>query len=100
MAQGAGFDVNPLRSGKAPWFAAANIARWSNFTWSTFGFGIGGQVLDIDVLPDGDLLVGGTFTTSGGAAPARRSISKRFASVVPADSTCPIVAPWESESPN
>ena len=27
VAQGAGFDANPLRSGKAPWFAAVNLAK-------------------------------------------------------------------------
>ena len=45
------------------------IARWNGTTWSPLGSGIGNlsaTVEAIAVLPNGDLVVGGNFTTAGG----------------------------------
>jgi trimeric autotransporter adhesin len=52
------------------------IARWNGSTWSQLGSGLGGGVFGTWVntlctLPNGDLIVGGNFTTAGGL-PANR----------------------------
>ncbi len=50
--------------------AVNGIARWDGTTWSPLGSGIGGTpsgaVTSLKVLPSGDLVVGGSFTTAGG----------------------------------
>src|SRR6185295_12932242 len=50
--------------------AAHNIARWNGANWSALGAGItdgtSSNVNDIKVLPNGDLLAGGFFTSAGG----------------------------------
>tara|TARA_R110002072_G_scaffold186086_3_gene342997 strand:+ start:6465 stop:9038 length:2574 start_codon:yes stop_codon:yes gene_type:complete len=50
--------------------AANNIARWDGSNWSAMGAGVGGPafnpVLTINSLPNGDLVVGGDFTSAGG----------------------------------
>ncbi len=50
--------------------AAANIARWSNGTWSALGTGISGGTQPIvealAITPNGTLYAGGLFTTAGG----------------------------------
>jgi hypothetical protein len=51
--------------------AANSIARWNGSTWSTLGTGfLGasglGSVAALAVLPSGDLVAGGFFTTAGG----------------------------------
>lgn len=55
--------------------AAANLARWNGSSWSALGLGVGGgtapAVLCCKELPNGDLVVGGTFTTAGGATANR-----------------------------
>lgn len=51
---------------------AADIAQYNGAAWAPLGSGVsqavGGEVLAIQVLPDGTLLVGGTFDTAGGIA--------------------------------
>lgn len=52
------------------------IARWNGATWSAMGSGMangifGTWVQSLCVLPDGDLVAGGNFTTAGGV-PANR----------------------------
>ena len=37
-------------------------------TWSALGFGLGGPVLALQPMPNGDLIAGGSFTTAGGVA--------------------------------
>lgn len=50
--------------------AANNIARWDGSAWHALGSGVissgGGLVRCIVPLPNGDLLVGGSFTNAGG----------------------------------
>jgi len=55
-----------------------HIARWNGTTWSALGGGVSGAssgnnpaVFSLLVLPDGDLIVGGEFTTAG-STPAMR----------------------------
>jgi hypothetical protein len=50
---------------------AKNVARWDGFSWSPLGTGIGTgfvgtRVHAIAVLANGDIVVGGDFTTAGG----------------------------------
>jgi hypothetical protein len=51
-----------------------NIARWNGSAWSGFATGVafpsafGGFVNAVTMLPNGDLLAGGTFTTAGTAS--------------------------------
>ncbi|MBL8733795.1 MAG: hypothetical protein JNN13_15600, partial [Planctomycetes bacterium] len=52
--------------------AASRVARWNGATWSALGTGIGSG-LNTDVracvtMPNGDLIVGGSFTVAGGVA--------------------------------
>lgn len=51
------------------------IATWDGQSWSTFGTGMGGVsspiVNALAVLPGGELVAGGTFTTAGGVAASR-----------------------------
>jgi hypothetical protein len=42
------------------------VARWNGSTWSAFGSGTNGNVAALAVLPNGDLVAGGAFTTAGG----------------------------------
>ncbi|QYU66619.1 hypothetical protein J4558_16775 [Leptolyngbya sp. 15MV] len=55
--------------------SASNIARWNGSSWSALGSGVtgGGQpfVSALAVLPSGDLVAGGSFTTAGGASASR-----------------------------
>ena len=45
------------------------IARWNGTAWSGLGTGLaGGNVQAFEIRPNGDLLVGGAFTTAGGLA--------------------------------
>jgi hypothetical protein len=50
----------------------ANVARWDGSSWSALGAGLGpvafviSSVRALHVLPDGSVLAGGRFTTSGG----------------------------------
>lgn len=64
-----------------------NIARWDGASWSALGSGIQGGahpvVSDGLVLPSGDLIVGGNFSTAGGLAVSN------LARVV---TTCPAMA--------
>ncbi|HEU4420862.1 MAG TPA: hypothetical protein VFT55_18125, partial [Planctomycetota bacterium] len=52
--------------------SANYIARWDGTSWSALGSGIGsswaGSVHAITTLPNGDLVVGGNFTTAGGVS--------------------------------
>lgn len=54
---------------------AANLARWNGSSWSALGLGVGGgaapTVLCCRELANGDLVVGGTFTSAGGASANR-----------------------------
>ncbi|MCA3006014.1 MAG: hypothetical protein LW650_14250 [Planctomycetaceae bacterium] len=51
---------------------ANGIARWNGASWEPLGSGMGGVsapfVSALAVLPNGDLVAGGRFTTAGGAA--------------------------------
>jgi hypothetical protein len=53
---------------------ANNIAQWDGVSWSPLGAGTGGPqywqryVIALTVLPNGDLIAGGSFTTAGGIA--------------------------------
>jgi len=52
---------------------ANKIARWDGVAWSPLGAGMSDglfitEVLSLAVLPDGDLIAGGTFGTAGGTA--------------------------------
>lgn len=47
---------------------APNIARWNGLAWSTVGSGTDGLVSALAVLPSGDLVAGGRFTTIGGTS--------------------------------
>ena len=57
--------------------AANSIARFDGSTWSPLGSGVSGgisslgEVTSLAVLPNGDLVAGGTFTQAGGAAANR-----------------------------
>ncbi len=56
----------------APGQVANSIAMWNGTSWSVLGTGLGifgGDALAI--LPNGDVVVGGTFVTAGGAAANR-----------------------------
>jgi hypothetical protein len=57
--------------GSAGGIAVHNIARWDGTNWSALGIGVNDYVFALRVLPDGDLVVGGDFTTAGGAPIAR-----------------------------
>ena len=54
--------------------AVNGIARWNGSSWSAFGAGMGGSVqgnvLALTTLPNGDVAVGGDFTTAGGLVSA------------------------------
>ena len=49
--------------------SASRVARWSGTTWSPLGAGVGGStgafVSSMAVLPNGNLVVGGTFSVAG-----------------------------------
>ncbi len=45
---------------------ARNFARWNGTTWTPFGVGVNGPVLSQLVLPSGDVLFGGSFTSVDG----------------------------------
>ena len=51
---------------------ANNIARWNGTTWAPLGAGVisasGAGVRSLALLPNGDLVAGGLFTTAGGVA--------------------------------
>jgi hypothetical protein len=51
--------------------AGAQVQRWNGVAWSNLGVGFNGDVSSLHALPDGDVVVGGLFTTAGGA-PANR----------------------------
>ena len=61
-----------VTAGGAP---ANGIARWNGSTWSPLGSGIGGpafvSVSALAVLPNGDLVAGGSFTSAGGVSTNR-----------------------------
>ena len=46
--------------------AVDNIARWDGTAWSAYGSGTNGRVQSLTQLPNGDLLVGGSFTIVDG----------------------------------
>ncbi|MCA8953721.1 MAG: hypothetical protein KDE27_29690 [Planctomycetes bacterium] len=46
--------------------AAANVARWDGAMWHALGAGVDQEVNALTLLPNGDLAVGGDFTTAGG----------------------------------
>ena len=53
--------------------AARNIARWNGTSWAALGSGVGlsgssQSVIALAVLPSGDLVAGGNFSTAGGVA--------------------------------
>lgn len=62
-SQGGSFGL--VEGGTIP---ADNIARWNGVAWSPLGSGTNGTVRALAVLPNGDLAVGGNFTTAGGVA--------------------------------
>src|SRR5262249_42317094 len=43
-----------------------NIGRWDGTSWSPLGTGTTGAVDALTLRPNGDLIVGGTFTQAGG----------------------------------
>jgi hypothetical protein len=45
--------------------AAKYIARWNGTAWSALGTGMNERVFAFAVLPSGDLVAGGFFTTAG-----------------------------------
>jgi hypothetical protein len=47
--------------------ATDRIQRWDGTAWSVVGGGISNPVYALAVLPNGDLVVGGSFATAGGA---------------------------------
>jgi len=51
---------------------ASRLARWNGGAWTPIGGGLSGgfgtQVQALAIAPNGDLLVGGTFSTAGGTA--------------------------------
>ncbi|MFY9341318.1 MAG: hypothetical protein WAT39_02430 [Planctomycetota bacterium] len=49
---------------------ANGIARWNDVTWSALGSGTDGFVTALTAVPNGDVMVGGTFATAGGLAAA------------------------------
>jgi hypothetical protein len=56
--------------------SANRVARWNGTSWSALGSGISGPfsgtfVSDLVVLPNGDLVAGGDFTTAGGVNASR-----------------------------
>ncbi|MBL8752782.1 MAG: hypothetical protein JNK15_05730 [Planctomycetes bacterium] len=53
------------------WDAGATLQRWNGTTWSNLGAGMNGPVFALHALVDGDVLVGGRFTTAGGASANR-----------------------------
>lgn len=44
-------------------FSASGVRRWNGTTWVTLGGTFNGTIADLLVLPNGDLLAGGNFTT-------------------------------------
>ena len=44
-----------------------SIARWNGSAWSPLGTGVNAPVFGLDVLPDGDVVAVGLFTSAGGA---------------------------------
>jgi hypothetical protein len=53
--------------------SASRIARWNGTSWSALGSGISGlpnftSVNALTVLPNGDLVAGGQFTSAGGVS--------------------------------
>jgi hypothetical protein len=53
--------------GPSPRLPLNSAARWNGYEWSPLGMGLGGTVRAHARLPDGDLVVAGSFTTAGGA---------------------------------
>lgn len=57
---------------KAGGVPVSNIAHWDGSNWSALGSGISGGssplVISLAVLPNGDLVAGGEFTTAGGVS--------------------------------
>jgi WD40 repeat protein len=51
-----------------------HIARWDGANWYPLGSGMNGAVTALLVLSNGDLLVGGYFTTAGGVAANRIAV--------------------------
>jgi hypothetical protein len=49
---------------------ANNVARWNGANWSALGAGIDGPATCVAALPNGDLVVGGWFSTVVGGTPA------------------------------
>lgn len=45
--------------------SAKNIARWDGTSWSALGDGIDGDIHDMLVMPNGDLIVAGRFENAG-----------------------------------
>jgi hypothetical protein len=45
-----------------------NIALWNGTSWSAMGSGMDGRVYALTLLPNGDLVAGGVFSTAGGVA--------------------------------
>jgi hypothetical protein len=76
---GSAFAILPLPDGRViagGWFQVAggvlanNIAEWNGTSWSPLGAGatngVNGGVLELALLPNGDVLVAGAFTFAGG----------------------------------
>lgn len=53
--------------------ASANLIAYEPVTrtWTSLGSGVGGAVKSLTTMPNGDLIVGGDFTTAGGVAANR-----------------------------
>ncbi|MFY9346013.1 MAG: hypothetical protein WAT39_26215 [Planctomycetota bacterium] len=62
----AGGDIGSIGIPGGGGVIAYHIARWNGSTWAPIGGGLNGPVASMVVLPNGDLVVTGTFTTAGG----------------------------------
>jgi hypothetical protein len=74
---------------------AVRLARWNGSAWSALGSSLGGlggaeQARALALLPNGQLAVGGEFTTAGGqfSVDVARYATPCVASVVPAGAAC------------
>lgn len=63
---------NFTTAGKVGQYVAANrVARWNGSTWAPLGVGLNGIVYALAAMPNGDVIAGGGFTTSGGTSVSR-----------------------------
>ncbi len=67
---GGRFTVGTTIAGETATPAVSRIARWDGAAWSPMGTGVNNDVLALAVDSNGDLLVGGKFTTVNGSPSA------------------------------